>query len=110
MTGIRLLWVSVLFYTLAVATPGQACPIGSYEWVDSWGNSVCKRLDDDSTATVKNPSGPSGCPIGRYLWVDSWGNRVCRGDDGDAYDTSRGCPIGSYPWVDSWGNRTCRFN
>src|SRR5207249_6026137 len=92
-----LLWGAVVF-ALVVATPGHACPIGSYPWVDSWGNSICKRFDDDSTATVRrNPNGPSGCPVGSYPWVDSWGNRVCRGEDGNAYDTSHGGPIGSYP-------------
>jgi hypothetical protein len=89
-----------------------ACPIGSYPWLDEWGNNICKRFGSGSTSTIEGSLiGVRLAAIpGSYPWIDSWGNRVCRSfnSGSDSYDTSRGCPIGFYPWVDSWGNRTCK--
>jgi hypothetical protein len=53
------------------------CPIGSHPWVDNWGNKICKRFEDGSTATIQS-STPDGCPVGSYPWVDNWGNRICQ--------------------------------
>jgi hypothetical protein len=101
--------VAVLIEALAIVPNSHAaCPIGSYPWVDQWGNNICKRFDSGGTSTIEGSL--DRCPTGSYPWTDSWGNRVCRsfGGGGDSYDTSRGCPTGFYPWVDSWGNRTCK--
>jgi hypothetical protein len=104
-----LLWI-------ALAEPSQAqtqCPIGTYAWVDSWGNQTCRRFSDGSDAVTRTPPNAS-CPNGSYPWTDSWGNRICRSyqqpnrPQTDYYDTSRGCPIGMYEWRDNWGNRVCR--
>jgi hypothetical protein len=94
---------------LAPSRPSAAsCPTGSFPWTDNWGNKICKRFGDGSTATIQSITG--GCPTGSYPWVDNWGNHICQafGNDQRYYDTSRGCPTGSYPWVDEWGNKTCK--
>lgn len=111
---------AVVLCIVAVASPlgaQQQCPTGAYPWVDNWGNHICRRFEDQSTATVRRPA-PNTCPTGSYPWVDSWGNNICRTfnstDPGpsqprtDYYDTSRGCPVGTYPWVDNWGNKVCK--
>lgn len=100
---------------LTVGSPAvaQDCPIGSYPWVDNWGNKICKRHGDGSTATIETPRAQT-CPTGSYPWVDNWGNKVCRTHDtpnqprADYYDTSKGCPVGTLPGVDQWGNKTCK--
>jgi hypothetical protein len=63
----------------------MACPNRS---VDKWGNKICKRFGDGSTATVQT-STPDGCPIGSYRTFDNWGNRICQSFGGDqrSYDT-----------------------
>lgn len=91
----------------------QRCPTGSYPSFDSWGNHVCKRFDDGSTATAE-VRGAQKCPNGAYPTVDNFGNKVCRSFDApgqprtDYYDTSKGCPMGTYPSVDSYGNKACK--
>lgn len=91
----------------------QSCPTGSYPWVDSWGNRICKRHSDGSTATVEAPRGEA-CPTGSYPWTDSWGNKICRSQGSgdrpqtDYYETRKGCPTGTHEWVDSWGNKVCK--
>ena len=84
------------------------CPIGSYQWVDSWGNKICKRHFSDEVTVIQGST--SNCPTGTHPWVDNWGNKVCQSFDSQQqyHDTSNGCPIGSYEWPDSWGNRTCK--
>ena len=84
------------------------CPIGSYPWVDNWGNQTCQR-PGGGTALTHTPPGAQ-CPTGSYPWTDSWGNQVCKsfGAGPTYYDTSRGCPTGFAPWVDNWGNPICR--
>lgn len=97
------------------SSPAQAqqCPVGSYPWVDSWGNKTCKRYSDGSAATTEAPRGQT-CPMGSYSWVDSWGNKICRTYETgnqprtDYYDTSKGCPVGTYEWADEWGNKVCK--
>jgi hypothetical protein len=97
---------------VSMAQAGQ-CPIGSHPSVDSWGNKICERFSDGSTATTEVPSGHS-CPIGSHPWVDAWGNKICRSEGSaseprtDYYDTSKGCPTGTYRSVDSYGNKTCK--
>jgi hypothetical protein len=92
---------------------GQQCPVGSYPWTDNWGNQICRRFSDQSTASVATPNGQA-CPTGSYQWTDSWGTPICRsystpGQQGtDYYDTSRGCPIGFHAWRDEWGNPICQ--
>ena len=53
---------------LALSCYGAAaieCPVGSYPWVDNWGNQICRRFGDGSTATIQ-PSTP-GCPTGSVM-------------------------------------------
>lgn len=100
--------VFVLFCLLTSVTPAaaQMCPLGTFPWVDAWGNRVCQRFGGGGAATIEG--GVDRCPAGSAPWVDTWGNRICRGSGGDGYDTSRGCPLESFPWVDLWGNNICR--
>jgi hypothetical protein len=109
------LLTSALVAATAGLSPAQAqqCPVGSYPSVDSWGNQVCKRFSDQSTATVQAPRGQA-CPTGSNQAVDTWGNPVCRSFESpnqprtDYYDTSKGCPAGTHEWVDNWGNKVCK--
>ena len=104
---------TVALIGLVAPAQAQQCPVGSHPWVDSWGNQICQRFADQSTATTQIPRGQQ-CPNGAYPTVDSWGNQICRTFDSpsgprtDYYDTSRGCPIGMFPWVDTWGNSVCK--
>jgi hypothetical protein len=84
------------------------CPIGSFEWVDDWGNKICKSFDSGATKSVEGST--QHCPTGTYAWSDNWGNAICKSyNSGQEYhDTSKGCPIGTYQWQDNWGNPTCR--
>jgi hypothetical protein len=86
----------------------QQCPIGSFPWVDSWGNQICKSFGTGQTTTIQGNL--DNCPTGTHPWVDNWGNQVCQSFNGGQqyYDTSPGCPVGTYPWVDNWGNQVCR--
>lgn len=101
-----LLFVTLAFLPLQVYS--QRCPIGSYPWVDQWGNRICKSFDTGRTTTIEGNL--NKCPTGTAPWIDEWGNRICRSLVGNQrfYDTSKGCPIGTYPWVDNWGNRVCK--
>ena len=98
-----------LSLVLSVPASDAACPVGSYPWVDNWGNHICKSFE------TGQPQSSEGslvrCPVGSYPWVDQWGTKICQSfDNGQRYyDTSRGCPTGSYPWTDSWGNKICKF-
>jgi hypothetical protein len=100
---------------LALGTPAYAgqCPAGSYPSVDNWGNQICKRFSDQSTATAQVPRDQQ-CPNGAYPTMDNFGNQVCRSFGAsnqprtDYYDTSHGCPIGTIPWVDMYGNNVCK--
>lgn len=114
----RLSRLAILFgFAIAVfgSSPAasQQCPVGSYPWVDSWGNSICRRHSDGSTATTEVPRNQT-CPTGAFPWVDSWGNRICRthgdaeGRRTDYYDTSKGCPVGTHQTVDGYGNPVCK--
>jgi len=100
-----------LFAALFVFLPTAGfadCPIGSYPWTDMWGNQICKRFGDGSTATIQGNL--DNCPIGTHPWTDMWGNQICKSFSGgnQFYDTSEGCPIGTVPWTDMWGNPVCR--
>lgn len=91
----------------------QVCPVGTYQWVDAWGNQTCR--DMQSQQDVRTNAAPrSACPIGSVPSVDQWGNRTCNGSGSTAgttyYDTSHGCPVGFHQWVDAWGNPTCVAN
>ena len=100
---------------VAGSSPAQAqqCPAGGYPSVDNWGNQVCKRFSDQSTATTRVPHSQA-CPNGSAPAVDNWGNQVCRSfadpnrPRTDYYDTSHGCPTGTYPSVDTYGNQVCK--
>lgn len=92
----------------------QQCPAGSYPSVDSFGNQVCKRFSDQSTATAQVPRGQT-CPMGSFPTVDSYGNQICRSQGAapsqphtDYYDTSRGCPAGTFQTVDAYGDPVCK--
>ncbi len=107
----RLIAIAVfvgIFVALVVSESHAGCPVGSYEWVDNWGNKVCKGFDTGENRTIEGSL--SKCPTGSYPWVDSWGNRICQSFEGNQryYDTSRGCPVGTYQWVDNWGNSVCK--
>ncbi len=105
-----LIAVLVLVSVALPAKPAHAqqCPVGSFPWVDQWGNQICKRSDSGRTTTIEGSL--DKCPTGTYPWVDSWGNHICRSFQGGGqfYDTSKGCPTGTYPWVDDWGNPVCK--
>ena len=102
----RELFAAVLFALLPIAA-SAGCPIGSFPWTDLWGNQICKRFGDGSTATIEG--GLDNCPVGTQPWTDMWGNRPCRSFSGGGqyYDTSQGCPIGTVRWTDTWGNHRC---
>jgi hypothetical protein len=91
----------------------QQCPAGAFPTVDNWGNKVCRRFSDQSTATTEVPRNQT-CPNGAYPTVDGYGNRICRSFETpnqprtDYYDTSKGCPAGMFPTVDGYGNRVCK--
>jgi len=104
----RTMIVVAVLVTASVGAAEAACPIGSYEWVDNWGNQICKSFGSGQTTTIEG--GLDNCPVGTFPWVDSWGNRTCKsfGSRNQYYDTSGGCPIGTFPWVDNWGNNVCR--
>ena len=93
----------------SVPTFAMQCPIGSYAWVDNWGNQICKRFNGGSTSVIEGSR--QNCPTGSHPWVDNWGNSICKSFSGNQqyYDTSRGCPTGSFEWVDNWGNAVCKF-
>jgi hypothetical protein len=55
--------------------PGD-CPIGTYWWTDSWGNSICKSFGTGRTTVIEGST--ENCPVGTYPWVDSWGNAICK--------------------------------
>lgn len=99
--------VGVLAFAAAFAAIA-ACPVGSYPWIDQWGNQICKRFDSGQTTTIQGST--QNCPTGTHPWVDEWGNAICKSFQGNQqyYDTSKGCPAGTYPWVDDWGNRVCK--
>lgn len=109
------LFLSAALASVLSVAPAQAqqCPIGSYPWVDSWGNKICKRHGDGSTARAEAPKGQA-CPTGSTPWTDVWGNKICRSQKAgkepqtDYYDTSKGCPIGTHEWVDERGNKVCK--
>ncbi len=101
--------LTILLIGVTAKTSEATCPVGSYPWVDNWGNRICKSFDTGQPQSTEGSL--SRCPVGSHPWVDAWGNRVCQSFDQSQryYDTSRGCPVGSYEWIDKWGNRTCKF-
>ena len=109
--------LSALALTAALALAGvasaQQCPMGSYRSIDNWGNSVCKRMSDQSTESAERPR-YQACPMGSYQTVDNYGNQICRTFEAsnqprtDYYDTSRGCPVGFYQGVDNYGRPACK--
>ncbi len=104
----KVLLTFLLLATVASSAFGQECPVGSYPWVDAWGNRICKSFDTGRTTTIEGDL--KNCPTGTYPWSDEWGNRICKSFEGGQkfYDTSKGWPVGTYPWVDGWGNRVCK--
>ena len=100
-----------LVIALVVAFPFFAladCPTGSYDWVDDWGNKICKSFDSGATQSIEG--GTDNCPTGTYAWSDSWGNSICKSFSSgqEFHDTSKGCPTGTYQWTDNWGNPVCK--
>jgi hypothetical protein len=85
------------------------CQTGSYPSLDTWGNKICKRFEDNSISSVQ--ASPDSCPMGTQPWMDQWGNRVCQSYSEPAqqlYDTSAGCPAGTLSAMDNWGNQVCK--
>ncbi len=99
---------ALLYFMLVSQAAAQNCPVGSFPWVDNWGNSICKSFDTGQTRLLEGTL--DRCPPGTFQWVDNWGNRICKsfGGSNQFYDTSEGCPIGTYSWVDNWGNPVCK--
>jgi hypothetical protein len=99
--------LAVAFFCAWSGAALAQCPVGSFPWVDSWGNQICRSFDG-GTATIEGSL--DNCPTGTHPWVDSWGNRICKsfGMGSQYYDTSGGCPVGTYEWTDSWGNEICK--
>ncbi len=104
MRGLVLALSVLLFPTLATAL----CPPGTYDWVDTYGNKICKSFDTGATRSIAGTAG--SCPIGMYPWVDTYGNKVCKSHESgqEFHGTSRGCQIGSHPGVDTYGNKICQ--
>lgn len=100
-----------ILLALCVTCPSlvwAACPIGSHDWTDSFGNKICKSFGSGETRSVAGST--ENCPAGTHPWVDSYGTKICKSFDGaqKLYDTSKGCPPGTHDWVDSYGNKTCK--
>ena len=104
----RPLLVAFVLVFLGASASEAACPVGSYPWVDNWGNQICKTYDAGETRSIEGST--TKCPIGSYPWIDEWGNKICKTYEGNQqyYDTSKSCPIGTYQWVDNWGNSVCK--
>ena len=102
--------LAVLLFFLLQTSQAAAlqCAVGSYPWVDSWGNQICKNYSGGGTNTIQGSV--DNCPTGTHPWVDNWGNRICQNSSGNQqyYDTSGGCPVGTFQWVDNWGNQVCK--
>ncbi len=101
---------------LSTALPAHAqlqCPNGSYPALDSYGNNICRRFSDQSTAVTQTPQGQQ-CPNGAYPTIDGYGNTICRSfatpnqPTTDYYNTSHGCPNGTYQSIDTYGNQVCK--
>jgi hypothetical protein len=106
--GMRKTIVALLFFSSSVVLGYAECPIGSYPWVDNWGNQICRTFGSGQTTTIQGSL--DNCPVGTHPWIDDWGNKICRSFSGNRqyYDTSGGCPIGTYEWTDNWGNPVCK--
>jgi len=93
---------------LLAASAGEACPPGSYNWVDMWGNQICKTFDTGQTRSMEGNI--QSYPPGTQPWVDEYGNKTCKSFQGGQqyYDTSKGCPMGTYQWLDNFGNQVCK--
>jgi hypothetical protein len=104
----RFIFGALLTFGSVAAANAQQCPIGSFAWVDNWGNQICKSFDSGQATAIEGNL--QNCPIGTHPWVDNWGNQICQSFNGGQqyYDTSQGCPVGTYQWMDSWGNQVCR--
>ncbi len=100
--------VAIILCLMMIGSANAACPIGTYEWVDKWGNRICKSFSSGKTNSIQGNT--KNCPTGTYQSIDEWGNTICRSFRGNQkyYDTSKDCPIGSYEWVDEWGNSICK--
>jgi hypothetical protein len=100
--------LAVLCFVTASSAAWAACPLGTYEWVDGFGNKICKNFGDGGTRSVQGST--RNCPAGTRLAVDDYGTKICKSfsDDQKFYDTSKGCPPGTHDWVDSFGNKTCK--
>lgn len=105
----------LFFFGGVVAADAQAmnCPVGTYQWNDSWGNRTCRSFStQQDVITEANPV--TGRPNGSMPSVDQWGNQTSEGTGTTAgttyYDTTNGCPIGTHRWTDNWGNPVCQAN
>jgi len=76
-------WLTRIGAVILIMCSGSAvhaaCPIGSFPWMDSWGNPICKSFSTGATQTITPaPGSVGGCPVGSHPWVDAWGNPVCQ--------------------------------
>lgn len=106
----KVLLIAFFLFFLGAFNAQANCPVGSYPWVDNWGNAICKSFDTGQTKSIQGST--TNCPVGSYPWTDKWGNKICKAHNSNQqyYDTSKSCPIGFHPWVDNWGNPICKKN
>ena len=100
-----------LVFALAVVCPtlaSAACPLGSYDAFDNYGNKICKNFNGGGTNSIQGST--DNCLIGTHPWVDTYGNKICQSNDNKQqyYDTSKGCPIGMLPAFDMYGKPVCK--
>ena len=68
--------ITLLLIPLHAGPALATCPTGSYEWVDSWGNRICKTFDTGETRTIDGST--KDCPTGTYRWMDPGGSPICK--------------------------------
>jgi hypothetical protein len=100
-------WLVVVIALVPVQA-WAACPPGTFPFIDTFGNNICKSFDGGATRSIEGNT--RNCPPGTLPAMDRYGNNVCQSiQNGQRfYDTSRGCPAGTIPWVDTYGNDVCR--
>jgi hypothetical protein len=61
----RLIFGALLASGAIVNANAQQCPIGSYLWVDNWGNQICKGFGTGQTTTIQGDL--ETCPSSNLL-------------------------------------------
>lgn len=104
----KYLFRCALVYLLMAGSSHAGCPIGTHEWIDGWGNKICKSSNIGGTRSIQGRT--RNCPVGTHAWLDSRGKAICRSSQGyqKNNNTSKLCPTGSYKSIDKWGNSICK--